>query len=103
MKSLLRRVTERVMRALLRPLEERMDVAASATRWQKSSGSKNEWMRRWRKGQAEARLLASRAGGQAASGRTRRLGARIPQHAHELQPPSEPADRPGNPQTASSS
>ena len=42
------------------------------------------------RGQAEARLLASRAERESVPGRTRRLGARIPQHAHELQPPSEP-------------
>jgi len=89
MKSLLRRSTERVVRALLSSLEERMDV-----QHQRLAGKIERLEKRMdaamARGQAEARLLASRAEGQSAPGRARRLGARIPQHAHELQPPSEP-------------
>ena len=77
------------MRALLRPLETRMDAQHQRL------GSKIERLEKrldaaMAKGQAEARLLASRLEGHAATGRTRRLGARIPQHAHELSAPIEP-------------
>jgi hypothetical protein len=89
MKSLLRRGTERVVRALLRPVEERMD-----SQHQRLSGKIERLEKRMdaamAKGQAEARLLASRFEGQVAPGRTRRLGTRIPQHAHELDVPSAP-------------
>jgi len=89
MKNLLRRSTERVMRALLRSVEARMDA-----QHQRLGGKIDRLEKRldaaMAKGQAEARLLASRLEGHAAPGRTRRLGARIPQHAHELQAPTEP-------------
>jgi hypothetical protein len=89
MKNLLRRSTERMTRALLRPLEERMDAQHQRL------GSKIERLEKrlnaaMAKGQAEARLLASRLEGHATAGRPRRLGARIPQHAHELDAPGEP-------------
>lgn len=87
MKALLRRSTERVVRALLRSLEERID-----SQHQRLAGKIERLEKRMdaamAKGQAEARLLASRFEGQT-SGRTRRLGAQIPQHAHELQAPSD--------------
>jgi SAM-dependent methyltransferase len=92
MKNLFRRSTERLVRALLRSLEERMDA-----QHQRLAGKIERLEKRMdaamAKGQAEARLLASRFEGQAASPRSgrgvQRLGARIPQHAHELQAPSE--------------
>jgi SAM-dependent methyltransferase len=89
MKEFLRRRTERVMRALLRPLEERGEaqherLIARIERLEKRMDAALA------KGQAETRLLASRFEGEAASGRARRLGARIPQQAQELAPPSEP-------------
>lgn len=92
MKELLRRSTERVARALLRSLEERMEA-----QHQRLAGKIERLEKRMdaamARGQAEARLLASRLEGQAAGrsgGRTHRLGARVPQHAHELPPPSGP-------------
>jgi SAM-dependent methyltransferase len=88
MKDLLRRSTERVVRALLRSLEKRMDA-----QHQRLVGKIERLEKRMdaaiAKGQAEARLLASRVEGHRTTRRTR-LGARIPQHAHELQPPSAP-------------
>ena len=93
MKNLFRRSTERVVRALLRSLEERMD-----TQHERLAGKIERLEKRMdaamARGQAEARLLASRFEGPPASGRaqssTRRLGARIPQHANELPAPSDP-------------
>jgi SAM-dependent methyltransferase len=102
MKDFLRRGTERVMRALLKPLEERAEaqhqrLVSKIERLEKRMDAALA------KGQAEARLLASRVEGQTGSTRSglrRRLGGRIPQHAHELETPSEtqtgeaiPADR----------
>jgi SAM-dependent methyltransferase len=89
MKNLLRRSSERVMRALLRSLEARLDAQHQRL------GAKIERLEKrldaaMAKGQAEARLLASRLEGRVAPRRSRRLGARIPQHAHELQAPNKP-------------
>jgi len=89
MKDVLRRGAERVMRSLLKPLEDRTDaqhqrLVAKIERLEKRMDAALA------KGQAEARLLASRYEGQAVPGRGRRLGARIPQHAHELPAPSGP-------------
>jgi hypothetical protein len=83
MKKLVRRVSDRVTRALLKPLEER------AVEQQRQLVSKFDRLEKrvdsaLAKGQAETRLLAARFGGQLASNSGRRLGARIPQHAHEL-------------------
>jgi SAM-dependent methyltransferase len=88
MKDLLRRGTERVMRALLKPLEERADaqhqrLVAKIERLEKRMDAALA------KSQAEARLLASRFEGQTATARPRRLGARIAHHAHEMDTPSE--------------
>ncbi len=83
------------MRALLKPLEERADtqhqrLVAKIERLEKRMDAALA------KGQAEARLLASRfeepqAAGSTGPGRgrARRLGARIPQHGHDLETPSE--------------
>jgi hypothetical protein len=89
MKGFLRRQIEQVMRAVLKPLDERADaqhqrVIASIERLEKRMDAALA------RGQAEARLLASRFEGQPAAGRVRRLGARIPQHAHELPAASAP-------------
>jgi SAM-dependent methyltransferase len=88
MKNVLRRSTERVMRALLRSFEERLDgqhqrLVGKIERLEKRMDAAIA------KSQAEARLLASRFEGDAATGRRRRLGSRIPQHAQELATPSE--------------
>jgi SAM-dependent methyltransferase len=93
MKDFLRRETERLLRALLKPLEERADaqhqrLVAKIERLEKRLDAAMA------KGQAEARLLASRFEGQTSATspvrRRRRLGARIPQDALELDTPSEP-------------
>jgi SAM-dependent methyltransferase len=97
MKDFLRRRTERVLRALLKPLEERADaqhqrLVAKVERLEKRMDAALA------KGRAEARLLASRFEAQqpdglstgSRRGGSRRLGARIPQHAHDLERPSEP-------------
>jgi hypothetical protein len=88
MKNLIRRSTERVMRALLTPLEARMDA-----QHQRLAGKIERLEKRMdaamAKGQADARMLASRFEGQGDPGRPRRLGARIPRHAHELEAPTE--------------
>jgi len=104
MKDFLRSRTERLMRALLKPLEERADaqhqrLVSKIERLEKRMDAALA------KGQAEARLLASRLGGQhtggasTGAGRSRapRLGARIPQHAHELETPSAPHTSEGIP------
>jgi hypothetical protein len=92
MKNVLRRSTERVMRALLRSFEERADA-----QHQRLVGKIERLETRMdaaiAKGQAEARLLASRFEDQGPrtkdqGPRARRLGARVPQHAHELEAPS---------------
>jgi SAM-dependent methyltransferase len=87
MRDFLRRGTERVMRALLKPLEDRADaqhqrLVTKIERLEKRMDAAVA------KGQAEARLLASRVDGQASASPKRRLGSRIPQHAHELDVPS---------------
>lgn len=89
MKQLIRRVTDRVTRALLKPLSDRAEsqhqqLVAKIERVEKRMEAGLA------KGQAEARLLASRLDGRVASGRPRRLGARIPQHSNELEAVSEP-------------
>src|SRR5678809_1113897 len=80
------------MRALLRSFEERADA-----QHQRLVGKIERLETRMdaaiAKGQAEARLLASRFGDQGPrtkdqGPRARRLGARVPQHAHELEAPS---------------
>jgi SAM-dependent methyltransferase len=90
MKKLIRRVSNRVTRALLKPLEER------AVEQQRQLVSKFDRLEKridsaLAKGQAETRLLAARFGGQQASNRGHRLGARIPRHADELTSPVLPA------------
>jgi SAM-dependent methyltransferase len=71
------------MRALLKPIEERID-----SQHQRLVGKIERLEKRMdaalAKGQAEARLLATRFEEQTSHARVRRLGARIPQHAHEL-------------------
>jgi SAM-dependent methyltransferase len=89
MKGFVRRVTDRVMRTLLAPLAERADaqhqlLASKIDRLEKRMEAGLA------KGQAEARMLASRLDRPARSSRATRLGARIPQHAHELETPSGP-------------
>jgi SAM-dependent methyltransferase len=89
MKDFLRRGAERVMRALLKPLADRTDaqherLVARIERLEKRMDAALA------KSQAEARLLASRFEDQAVPGRVRRLGARIPQHAGDLEARSEP-------------
>jgi SAM-dependent methyltransferase len=97
MKNVLRRSTERVMRALLRSFEERADaqhqrLLGKIERLEKRMDSAMA------KSQAEARLLASRFEDQApstkhqgpTSARAPRLGTRVPQHSHELAAPSQP-------------
>ena len=89
MKQLVRRVTDRVMRALLKPLSDRVEsqhdlLVAKVDRLEKRLEAGLA------RGQAEARLLASRADGGAGSAPRKRLGARIPQQAHELEPVSAP-------------
>jgi SAM-dependent methyltransferase len=89
MKDVLRRSTQRVMRALLRSFEERADAQHQRL------VSKIERLERrldaaMAKSQAEARLLAARLDRPADPTRGRRLGARVPQHAHELQTPVPP-------------
>jgi len=92
MKNVLRRSTQRVMRALMRSFEERADA-----QHQRLVGKIERLETRMdaaiAKGQAEARLLASRFEDQGPrtqdhGPRARRLGARVPQHAHELGAPS---------------
>jgi hypothetical protein len=77
------------MRALLKPLEERAEaqhqrLVSKIDRLEKRVDVALA------KSQAEARLLASRFEGETRTGRRRRLGARIPHHAHELETPPEP-------------
>jgi SAM-dependent methyltransferase len=83
MKTLVRRAMERATRVLLKRLDDRADSR------HKQLVSKLERLEKrmdaaLAKGQAEARLLAARVDAQTAEPRTRRLGARIPQHSHEL-------------------
>jgi SAM-dependent methyltransferase len=92
MKNVLRRSTERIMRALLRSFEERADA-----QHQRLVGKIERLEKRMdaamAKSQAEARLLASRFEDQGLRTKgqgPRRLGARVPQHAHELEPPAQP-------------
>jgi SAM-dependent methyltransferase len=92
MKNVLRRSTERVMRALLQSFEERADA-----QHQRLMGKIERLEKRvdaaMAKSQAEARLLATRFEDQALRTKDqgpRRLGARVAQHAHELEPPSQP-------------
>src|SRR5688572_9102099 len=90
MKSLMGRITDRVMRVLLKPLSDRTDsqhqqLVSKIERLEKRVEAGLA------KGQADARLLASRLDGQTTSARPRRLGARIPRHAHELE--TAPAPR----------
>jgi SAM-dependent methyltransferase len=89
MRHFVRRVTDRVMRALLKPLSDRVEsqndlLVAKIERLEKRLEAGLA------KGQADARLLASRASGREASAPRRRLGARIPQHAHELETAGAP-------------
>jgi SAM-dependent methyltransferase len=88
MTHIVRRRVERVMRALLKPIEDRAEsqherLVSRIDRLERRVDAALA------KGQAEARLLASRLDGQAPA-RPRRLGARIPQYARELEAPSEP-------------
>lgn len=89
MKSFIRRVTDSVMRVLLKPLSDRTDsqhqqLVSKIERLEKRVEAGLA------KGQADARLLASRLDGPATSARPRRLGARIPRHARELEAPPAP-------------
>jgi SAM-dependent methyltransferase len=89
MKKFVRRVTARARQALLKRLEDQ-----SADQHQQLVSKFERLEKRidaaLAKGQAEARLLASRLDAQIDSRRGRRLGARVPQHRHEL--PDEPAE-----------
>jgi SAM-dependent methyltransferase len=87
MAQLVRRVSDRVMGALLAPLAERAEsqheqVVSRIERLEQRLGAGLA------KGQAEARLLALRAAGGRA--KTPRFGSPVPQHAHELTAPSGP-------------
>lgn len=77
------------MRALLRSFEERADA-----HHQRLVGKIERLEKRldaaMARSQAEARLLAARLDRPADPTRARRLGARVPQHAHELQTPVPP-------------
>ena len=90
MKSFIGRVTDRVMRVLLKPLSDRTDSQHQQL-LSKIERLEKRMEAGLAKGQAEARLLASRLAGEAASARPRRLGARIPRYAHELE--AAPAPR----------
>jgi hypothetical protein len=88
MTDLVQRITDRVMRALLAPLAERVEsqheqVVSRIERLEKRLEAGLA------KGQAEARLFASRAA--AGRGTPPRFGSTIPPHAHELQAPGGPA------------
>jgi hypothetical protein len=96
MKNVLRRSTQRVMRALLRSLEERADA-----QHQRLVGKIERLEKRldaaMARSQAEARLLASRFEDRAPRTKDQgpplgrpRLGARVPGHAHELESPLSP-------------
>jgi SAM-dependent methyltransferase len=97
MKQFVRRALTRAARALFQPLEEE-----SATRHQQLVSRFERLEKRMdaalARGQAEARLLASRIEGNAGAQRRRRLGARIPLHGDELSAtpaestPSVPSD-----------
>jgi SAM-dependent methyltransferase len=89
MKHFVRRVIDRVMRTLLAPLAERAEsqhqqLVSRIERLEKRMEAALA------KGQADARLLASRLEPKARPARATRLGARIPQHSHELEAPSGP-------------
>jgi len=88
MKGLIRRGAERVARVLFRPLEERVQ-----SQHKRLIGKLDRLEKRVdaaiARGQAEARLLASRLDGRAATARPRRHGARIPRQRDELPPAAE--------------
>ena len=89
MKNVLRRSTQRVMRALLRSFEERTD-AQHQRLVDKIERLEKRLDAAMARSQADARLLASRFNGPTDLTRTRRLGASIPRDAHELEAPSPP-------------
>jgi SAM-dependent methyltransferase len=96
MKGVLRDGIERVMRSLLTPFEERVErqhqrLVAKIERLEKRVDAAMA------KGHAEARLLASRLDKDVASAKSRRLGGRVPLHAHELAAPSADASNQGIP------
>lgn len=85
MRGLLRRVA----RTLMHPLEERTEaqhqrLVAKIERLEKRMDASLA------RGQAEARLLASRLEGPNITARRRRLGARVPRDAHELETATAP-------------
>jgi SAM-dependent methyltransferase len=83
MRAIFRRGLRRVTRVLLKPLEDRADALHQQllSRFERLEKRMDSAVA---KSQAEARLLAARIGAQPVAPRGRRLGGRIPQHAHEL-------------------